>query len=223
MHSRDQLKLPRDQAFLKSNLFLNPLVHTRLTPRGASLVVSDPHFPFFIFEQALEEGEVVTVAGTGSSGFVDGAGDSAQFYRPIRVAMSPDGTYALVAEYWNHVIRKIMIATQVVSTFAGTGSSGFVNGVGDSAKFNGPIGVAISPDGTYALVADYGNHVIRKIMIATQVVSTFAGTGSSGLVNGAGDSAQFKEPIDVAMSPDGTYALVTDFSNHVIRAVGTAS
>jgi hypothetical protein len=60
-------------------------------------------------------------------------------------------------------------------------------------------------------------------IIATQVVSTLAGTGSSGLVNGAGDSAQFNAPIDVAMSPDGTYALVTDFSNHVIRAVGTAS
>ena len=77
------------------NLFLNPLVHTRPTPRGASLVVSDPHSPFFIFEQALEEGEVVTVAGTGSSGLVDGAGP--QFNRPFSVAMSPDGTYALDA------------------------------------------------------------------------------------------------------------------------------
>jgi DNA-binding beta-propeller fold protein YncE len=82
--------------------------------------------------------------------------------------------------------------------------------------------VRMSPDGTYALVAEYVNHVIRKIMIATQVVSTFAGTGSSGLVDGAGDSAQFKNPRGVAMSPDGTYALVADENNHVIRAVGTA-
>ena len=50
------------------------------------------------YEQALEEGEVVTVAGTGSQGFVDGAGDSAQFRFPIGLAMSPDGTYALVAD-----------------------------------------------------------------------------------------------------------------------------
>ena len=67
------------------------------------------------------------------------------------------------------------------------------------------------------------DHVIRKIMIATQVVSTFAGTGSSGLVDGAGDSAQFNYPHGVAVSPDGTYALVADYLNHVIRAVGTAS
>ena len=147
------------------NLFLNPLVHTRLTPRGASLVVSDPHSPFFIFEQALEEGEVVTVAGTGSSGLVDGAGP--QFNAPLGVAMSPDGTYALVADFKNHAIRKIVIATQVVSTFAGTGSSGLVDGAGDSAQFNNPVGVAISPDGTYALVADQSNHVIRAVGTAS--------------------------------------------------------
>ena len=165
MHSRDQLKLSRNQAFLKSNLLLTPLVHTRPTPRGASLVVSDPHSPFFIFEQALEEGEVVTVAGTGSSGLVDGAGP--QFNTPRGVAMSPDGTYALVADHGNDVIRKIMIATQVVSTLAGTGSSGLVNGAGDSAQFNGPYGVAMIPDGTYALVVDFYNHVIRAVGTAS--------------------------------------------------------
>ena len=74
-------------------------------------MVSDPHSPFFIFEQALEEGEVVTVAGTGSSGLVDGAGDSAQFYYPNGVAMSPDGTYALVGDYSNHVIRAVGTAS----------------------------------------------------------------------------------------------------------------
>ena len=165
MHSRDQLKLSRNQAFLNSNLLLNPLVHTRPTPRGASLVVSDPHSPFVIFEQALEEGEVVTVAGTGSSGLVDGAGP--QFNQPYGVAMSPDGTYALVADYINHVIRKIMIATQVVSTLAGTGSIGLVDGAGDSAQFNYPQGVAMSPDGTYALVGDAQNHAIRAVGTAS--------------------------------------------------------
>ena len=159
----------------------------------------------------------------GSGGLVDGAGDSAQFRWPHSVAMSPDGTYALVDDSGNHVIRKIMIATQVVSTLAGTGSSGLVNGAGDSAQFYKPNSVVMSPDGTYALVCDLHNNVIRKIVIATQVVSTFAGTGSSGLVDGAGDSAQFNYPNCVAMSPDGTYALVVDQSNHVIRAVGTAA
>ena len=128
-------------------------------------MISDPHSPFFIFEQALEEGEVVTVAGTGSSGLVDGAGP--QFNQPFGVAMSPDGTYALVADRSNHVIRKVMIATQVVSTFAGTGSSGFVDGAGDSARFYHPNGVAMSPDGTYALVADTHNHAIRAVGTAS--------------------------------------------------------
>jgi hypothetical protein len=52
-----------------------------------------------------------------------------------------------------------------VSTLAGTsGSSGSTNGVGTNSQFNNPFGVAISADGTYALVAEYGNHLIRRMV-----------------------------------------------------------
>ena len=103
---------------------------------------------------------------------VDGAGDSAQFDYPIGVAMSPDGTYALVADINNHVIRKIVIAKYAGREHLGRHRPDrLADGAGGSAQFYYPIGVAMSPDGTYALVADVGNHVIRKIMIATQVAT----------------------------------------------------
>jgi DNA-binding beta-propeller fold protein YncE len=78
-----------------------------------------------------------------------------------------------------------------VSTFAG-GSAGSTNGVGTISQFNSPFGVAISADGTYALVADSGNHLIRRINITTASVSTLAGTsGSSGSTNGVGSDASW--------------------------------
>jgi DNA-binding beta-propeller fold protein YncE len=132
---------------------------------------------------------VSTLAGTpGSSGSTNGVGTSSQFSNPSGVAISADGTYALVADLSNHLIRRINIATASVSTLAGTsGSSGSTNGVGTSSQFRNPSGVAISADGTYALVADLSNHLIRRIDMTTASVSTLAGTsGSFGSTNGVG-------------------------------------
>ena len=75
--------------------------------------------------------------------------------------ITTDGTNLYVTEYCNHRIRKIVISTGVVTTVAGTGSSGSANDTGTSASFNLPMG--ITTDGTNLYVADYRNHLIRKI------------------------------------------------------------
>jgi glucose/arabinose dehydrogenase len=49
-----------------------------------------------------------------------------------------------------------------VSTLAGTGSVGLMNGPGDLATFRDPVGVAVGADGS-VFVADSGNHVVRRI------------------------------------------------------------
>ena len=103
---------------------------------------------------------VTTLAGTGSSGSANGTGTSASFYAPSGI--TTDGTNLYVADYYNHLIRKIVISTGVVTTVAGTGSSGSAdNTTGTSASFNSPHG--ITTDGTNLYVAEYGNHLIRKI------------------------------------------------------------
>ena len=61
----------------------------------------------------------------------------------------------------NHLIRQIVISTGVVTTVAGTGSSGSANGTGTSASFNNPFG--ITTDGTNLYVIDRNNHLIRQI------------------------------------------------------------
>ena len=66
-------------------------------------------------------------------------------------------------------------------------------------------------------MADANNHRIRKITPAG-VVSTLAGTGTEGFANGAGNTAQFKNPTGVAVDSSGN-VYVADFSNHRIRKI----
>ena len=102
---------------------------------------------------------VSTLAGSGTSGYTDGTGTSAQFNSPTGVAVDGAGN-VYVADQGNHRIRKIT-TSGVVSTLAGS-TSGYTDGTGTSAKFNNPIGVAVDGAGN-VYVADQGNHRIRKI------------------------------------------------------------
>lgn len=142
----------------------------------------------------------------------DGNGTDAQFYRPVDIAMDSHGNL-FVADMDNLCIRKITPGA-VVTTFAG-GTWGYQDGVGQSARFNRPSGIAIDPqDNLY--VADYYNNRIRKIT-ANGAVTTFAGTGSHGTGNGdALTEATFFNPKAIAVGLDGTvYVGQTAGENHI--------
>jgi hypothetical protein len=170
----------------------------------------------------LSTASVTTLAGlASSSGSADGVGSNARFYRPNGVSISSDGSYALVADGGNYLIRQIVISTATVSSLAGLALSyGSTNGVGSNALFESPEGVSVSSDGSYALVADFYNHLIRKIIISTATVSSLAGLALSyGSTNGVGSNALFKRPSGVSISSDGSYALVVDRENLIIRQI----
>src|SRR6185369_16604379 len=99
-----------------------------------------------------------------------------------------------------------------VTTFAGTGLGGLINGPRTSAWFYHPAGVAADASGN-VYVADYGNHVIRKID-SSGLVTTLAGSGSPGFTNGTGTSASFYYPSKIAVSSSGI-VYVADYGNSV--------
>jgi len=107
----------------------------------------------------------------------------------------------------------------VVSTFAGTGTAGSVDGY-STAQFKNPYGVAVDSSG-YVYVADSDNHCIRKIT-PEGVVSTFAGSRTEGFKDGTGIEAQFNSPRGVVVNSSGNVVYVADTNNHRIRKITPA-
>lgn len=162
-------------------------------------------------------GTVATLAGLGTSGYVNGTNMAARFYGPAGVAFGPDDTLYVVDMY-NYRIRAIAPGGGV-SLLAGSGSATFANGTGASASFNAPSGIAVDSSGII-YVTDRGNNRIRAITPAG-VASTYAGTGTAGSANGARLSAQFNSPSDIAIGPDGTF-YITDWGTHSVRTISPA-
>jgi DNA-binding beta-propeller fold protein YncE len=164
---------------------------------------------------------VSTLAGSGAFGSLDGIGTDATFNTLYGVTIDSSNSFALVSDSGAHRIRRIDLATVAVTTLAGS-SSGSLDTVGISASFNSPLGIALDSTGAFALVADSGNHRIRRIEISTGAVSTLAGF-SLGSSNGAGTSASFNSPSAVAIDRLGVFALVADTSNNLIRRIQIAT
>jgi len=177
-------------------------------------LISIPYINDFI-RKITPGGVVTTLAGNINQGYVDGQGGAAQFFAPNGVAVDASGN-VYVADIGNNVIRKITPGG-LVSTFAGNGQRGFVDGVADSASFNTPTSIAIDGSGTL-YVADYSNNAIRRIT-PSGIVSTLAGGGViGGFANGTGTAATFRNPEGVAVDRAGN-VYVADAGNNAIRMI----
>jgi DNA-binding beta-propeller fold protein YncE len=119
----------------------------------------------------------------------------------------------IVADNHNHRIYMITPRGHV-STLAGTGLRGNLDGEGTVAQFYKPYAVAVDGDGN-VIVADAGNHGIRKVTPQGHV-STLAGTGKGGHRDGEGTVAQFNNPRGVAVEGDDNVIIVADAGNHRI-------
>ncbi len=163
-------------------------------------------------------GNVITVAGTGTAGYQDGVGTAAAFDHPEGIVADASGNL-FVADGHNNVVRKIVIATGAVSTYAGTSVAAFNNGPIASATFNDPYGMTIDASGNL-YVTDVLNNCIRKITVSTGMVTTYAGSGTQGLTNGSAATATFYYPLGCAFDSDGNM-YVSDTYNNVIRKVAS--
>lgn len=185
------------------------------TTDGTNLYIADSN-NCIIRKVVIATSAVTTLAGTGKTcGTADGTGAAARFGNVAGI--TTDGTNLFVADRSSHTIRKIVIATGVTTTLAGTAViAGSANGTGTAATFNLPTG--ITTDGTNLYVSEQGTHTIRKIVIATGVTTTLAGqSGTWGSADGTGTAAVFNKPSDMTMVGGDIY--VADSFNHAIRKV----
>jgi hypothetical protein len=163
---------------------------------------------------------VTTIAGGSQYNFgsTDGTGTNALFQLPYDVAGDGAGNL-YVADGNNNEIRKISPSgtNWIVTTFAGSVTSGSADGTGSNAAFQEPQGVAVDSSG-YVYVADTYNNEVREITTAGSVKTIAGSTGSAGSANGTGSTARFNLPTGVAVDNAGN-VFVADYDNDLIREI----
>ncbi|MFV0460951.1 MAG: hypothetical protein ACK5MT_19525 [Actinomycetales bacterium] len=167
------------------------------------------------------DGTVTDIAGTGTAGFSGDGGQATQamLRAPSRLAFDAAGNL-YIADTSNNRIRKVDVATGVISTVVGTGSAGNTGdgGQATAARLRTPYDVTFAPDGTM-YIADRGNQKVRKVD-TSGVITTFAGNGTAGY-NGddiPATSARLYNPYSVDVAADGS-VLIADYDNERIRSV----
>jgi len=154
-------------------------------------------------------GQVTTLAGSKQKGFKNANGTSALFNGPIDLAVSSKGEI-FVAEFFSNRIRKVDTKNEV-TTFAGSGTAGVIDGSTTKAQFYYPLSITIdSKDNLY--VGEFG--AVR--LITPSGVTTLAGSKSNGYQKGFSKQAKFNQVTGLAFDATGNLIIV-DGGNHCIR------
>ena len=162
------------------------------------------------------------IFGEFAGSFADGGSTTtARFDQPLGMALRSDGRL-FIADTENHRIRVISADGATVSTYAGNGNPGLVDGDADAAEFNRPVSLAFATDGRL-FVGDGNNRRIRVISADGNTVSTYAGRGATGetalgLPFPPADSIDFFDVAYIAITTDGRI-LVSDDGSHNIRVI----
>lgn len=146
--------------------------------------------------------------------------------QPSALAVDNEGNL-FVTVYGDHVIKKYVPGTPAWtgSVVAGSGAVGYLDGPATTAKFASPWGMCIDADNNLLIAGNGANgstsnpdQSIRYVNGKTFAVSTFAGSGIAGNVNGVGKAAAFSAPAGVAVDKNGT-VYVLDRNNNSIRKI----
>ncbi|SFD02205.1 hypothetical protein SAMN05518672_10181 [Chitinophaga sp. CF118] len=122
------------------------------------------------FEKGTWAGSIIA-GQTGSAGYINGAGTVARFSNPWGLAVDAqsniyvagNGTWDGSTSNADQSIRFISADSWVVSTYAGSGSAGYSDAIGEAAAFSAPGGVAVDKNGI-VYVLDKNNNRVRKIV-----------------------------------------------------------
>ena len=135
---------------------------------------------------------------------------------PTAIAVDQDG-HLYIADTMNHRVRRVDAKTGLISTLAGVGQPRFSGDGGPSvnAGLNEPAALAVH--GTRVYIADQSNNRVRMIDVATEIITTVAGTGLAGY-NGDGmpaTEASLAGPSGLAVGADGTLYIADTFNGRI--------
>lgn len=164
----------------------------------------------------LEGKGIAAVGKSGKPGFKDGNYADAMFDDPQGMALMGDDLY--LADRKNHLIRKIDLKKQTVSTVAGTGKQGHdrdTGGVATLVGLNSPWDLLRKGDTLY--IAQAGHHQIWTLDLKFKKLEPYAGNGRENLRDGPLPSSNFAQPS--GLTTDGTSLFVADSEISAIRSL----
>ncbi|GMU63168.1 MAG: hypothetical protein AMXMBFR34_49310 [Myxococcaceae bacterium] len=166
---------------------------------------------------------VTTLAGAAyQTGRVDGVGAAARFISPRYIASDNSGVLYISDTNGNQV-RSFTIASNAVGTFIGSGTQGYLDGVGTQAQVHRPRGM--TSDGTSLYWVEFNQQTVRQAVFATASATTLAGQHcdggpcTGGYAEGVGTQAQFTGLWSITWHPPSGSLFVNDSGNRVIRRI----
>lgn len=219
-HDHSKMFMPKGEGAERT---LSPPHHLAVDSKGNVYITESENNQ--ISKMDMTTGELTVIAGAithpGYAGD-EGPATRASLMNPHSVAVDAEGN-VYIADTFNHRIRKVDAATGIITTIAGTGAIRFSGdgGPATEASLAGPLGIAVSPDGSVYFV-DTDNKRIRKLTPSGSewIVSTVAGTGQRGSEGDGGPAlkANFVRPVGVAVDAKGNL-YIADTGAHKIRKI----
>jgi sugar lactone lactonase YvrE len=201
------------------------LVQTTFDLNGNMYVMDDGNG---VVRKIDTSGNITTIAGGGGSNLENIPATAAQLYAPSGVAVDSTATNLYIAEYSGHRIRRVVLATGNISTYAGpTPQAGNTPGFGGDggpalqASFRNPSSLTIDPAGNLYVV-DRSNERIRKITPNGANISTIAGNGINGFYGDGGPAiyTPLNDPYQIARDSVGNL-YVAEAGGDRIRKIDT--
>ena len=205
-------------------------IATNATMRTTSGVAIDPSGVLYIADwgnnvirKVDASGIITTIAGNGTGGYGGDGGPATaaicKLNHPYSVSLDLLNNLYISDEN-NQRLRVINLTTGIISLVAGTGGTGSTGdgGQATAATFNLPDGIVATAGDLY--IADANNNKIRKVHLATGIITTIAGTGTAGSTGDGfpATAALLHTPSGVELDAAGN-VYISDFNNHKIREI----
>lgn len=156
-------------------------------------------------------GKIIFTVGTGTPGFADGTFATAQFKRPMGMALQ--GNLLYVADRENHAIRVIDLSKKTVKTLLGLGQQApsRMKSIKQPGRLSSPWDLALLPNGNLG-IAMAGFHQLWQYNFSTQTATQLAGSGREDIFDAPAAEAQLAQPTAMVSVGNAVYFIDAETS-----------